>query len=103
VIAYPSAIDPRGFGVPLAHKSVTPVSQSDDLIGYRAGSLWPDRLTPDYSIPLRFRPPQRGFYVSGSALLLQAGAVPEVGAAVEFIEEMDPRSGRLRAANVRPV
>jgi CspA family cold shock protein len=34
---------------------------------------------------------------------MQAGAVPEVGAVVEFVEEMDRRSGRLRAANVRPI
>jgi len=33
---------------------------------------------------------------------MQAGAMPEVGAVVEFVEEMGP-SGRLRAINVRPV
>jgi CspA family cold shock protein len=31
------------------------------------------------------------------------GCEPTVGTPVEFVEELDPRSGRTRAANVRPI
>jgi CspA family cold shock protein len=31
------------------------------------------------------------------------GSVPAVDMVVEFVEEIDPRSGRTRAANVRPI
>jgi hypothetical protein len=33
---------------------------------------------------------------------IAGGAVPEVGTAVEFVEEMGP-NGRLRAMSVRPI
>jgi len=34
---------------------------------------------------------------------MAGGAVPAVDMVVEFVQEMDQRSGRLRAANVRPI
>jgi hypothetical protein len=34
---------------------------------------------------------------------MAGSAVPAVDMIVEFVEEPDPRSGRLRAANVRPI
>jgi hypothetical protein len=33
---------------------------------------------------------------------MAGGSEPKVDMAVEFVEELDPRGGRLRAANVRP-
>jgi cold shock CspA family protein len=32
-----------------------------------------------------------------------AGSTPKVDMAVEFVTEMDPKSGRLRASSVRPI
>jgi len=34
---------------------------------------------------------------------MAGGAVPPVDMVVEFVQEMDQCSGRLRAANVRPI
>jgi hypothetical protein len=38
----------------------------------------------------------------GAAMAIAGSSEPKVDTIVEFVEEIDPRTARLRAANVRP-